>query len=119
MTVTDLLGPDCSALGFYDRDGGVAAYVLYRGITIAALAADAGAAAVALRHKVERFLPALRAAAEVAAVEDINLVLEQPGRPPLRKFPRPLPPERALLELDLGIDGALVFKDPHRGTFAV
>lgn len=116
--IDDLL-PEASAVGHFATANGTAAYVLYRGMTIAALGADGDAAGAALRAKVERFLPQLRAAVEVAAAEDVNLVLEQPGREALRSFARPLSPERALLELDLGVQGAVVFKDLAAGTFAV
>jgi SAM-dependent methyltransferase len=119
MSVVDLLGPECSQPGTYQVAGGVAAYVLYRGMTIAARGRDTAAATAALRQKVDRWLPQLRAATEIAAAEDVNLVLEQPGSSSRRLFTRPLTPERALLEFDLGIDGALVFKDTATGTFAV
>jgi SAM-dependent methyltransferase len=119
MSLADLLGPGCSLPGTWPVANGVAAYVTFRGVTIAARGADAAAAQIALRQKVERFLPQLRVMTEIAAVEEVNLVLDQPGQATRRLFSRPLGAERALLELDLGIDGALVFKDPATGTFAV
>lgn len=118
-SLTELLGAEVSAIGHHPQGAGVVAYALYRGVTLAAFAADADAATAALRAKVQRFLPQLRDLGEVAAAEDVNLVVATPGRAPIRKFARPLVPERALLELDLGVEGALVFRERGSGTFAV
>jgi SAM-dependent methyltransferase len=117
--MTDLLGPDCSAIGFWPLDRGLAAYARYRGVVLAAVGADQAAAAAALGEKVRRFLPQLRELREIAAAEDVNLVTEQMGQPPVRCFARPMDLERALLELDLGVAGALIFRERHAGTFAV
>ncbi|MBK8095937.1 MAG: methyltransferase domain-containing protein [Planctomycetes bacterium] len=118
-TLTDLLGAEVSAIGHVPQGASVVAYALFRGVTLAALGPGTGEASAALRGKIERFLPQLGALVEVAAAEDVNLVVETPGRPPVRKFVRPLSPERALLELDLGVEGAIVFREPGSGTFAV
>ena len=118
-TLHDLLGTEVSAVGHHPQGGAVVAYALYRGVTLAAVGADPATADAMLRTKVERFLPQLQELAEVAAAEDVNLVIETPGRAPVRKFARPLAPERALLELDLGVEGAIVFRERGSGTFAV
>lgn len=115
----DLLGPDCSEVGTHPLDRGVAAYAYYRGVTLAAAGADAGSAAAALVAKVQRFSAELRELSEIAAAEDVNLVVEQPGRPAVRTFARPMTPARALLELDLGVAGAVVFREAGKGTWAI
>lgn len=113
------LGEDCSEIGSHAHGDGVAAYVVYRGAIIAGFGPDRTAAEAELAAKIDRHLPALRAFEEIAAVEEVNLVLEQPGTPTQRVFARPMTPARALLELDLGIGGAVVFRDPQRGTYAI
>lgn len=117
-SLSDLLGPDCSAVGTFPLAAGVAAYAQFRGVLLAAAGTDTAAAIVALRAKVQHFLAQLRDLPELAAVEEVNLVVEQPGRPPVRTFARPMTYERALLELDLGIAGGFVFREAGRGTYA-
>ncbi|MGE3174849.1 MAG: methyltransferase domain-containing protein [Planctomycetota bacterium] len=115
----DLLGAECSGIGFRPLDRAVCAYAQYRGVQLAATGGDEAAAVQALRDKVRRFLPQLQALREVAVVEDVHLVQEQLGQQPLRYFARPMAPERALLELDLGVAGSILFREEGRGSFAV
>lgn len=105
-------------VGTFPLDAGVAAYAHFRGVLLAAPGPDAAAATAALVAKVQRFLPQLRELPELAAAEEVNLVVEQPGRPPVRTFARPMAYDRALLELDLGIAGGFVFREAGRGTYA-
>jgi SAM-dependent methyltransferase len=118
-TLQDLLGAECSAVGFQPLERGLAAYARFRGVLLAAPGANEADAVAALRHKVERLRPQILELVEVPAVEDVHLVQEQHGQPAMRYFARSLDPQRALLELDLGITGAMLFKEPGRGTFAV
>jgi SAM-dependent methyltransferase len=119
----DTLGEDCSAPGFFEVPGriGATAYVLYRGITIAAWSELGRPAALgALRAKVEARLPLLRDATEIAAAQEVNFVQEPgPGGMPQRRFVRPMSRERAAIELELGVDGALIFLDEATGNFVV
>jgi SAM-dependent methyltransferase len=119
LSPRELLGPTCSEVGAFPLDRGIAAYVHYRGALVAAAGTDATTAGAALLAKVERFLPQLLELTEIAATGEVNLVTEQAGRPPVRNFARPMTPARALLELDLGIAGALVFREAERGTWAI
>lgn len=114
-----LLGPECSAVGLRDHGQQTAAFVSFRGVTIEALGADAAAAQRALATKVERHLHELQELREIAAVMEVNLVLEQPGMPPQRVFARPMDGDRALLELDLGIGGAFAYRDKGSNTWAI
>lgn len=126
MTVDDrwfneALGADCSPIGVYELQSSkqTAAYVLYRGVIIAAVGADADAAKANLKSKIEAHEPQLAEIVEIPAVEDVNLVADRTDRPPERRFARAMSPQRALFELDLGIDGALVFLDETDHRFGV
>jgi hypothetical protein len=121
--IADLLGPDASAIGHETAttpDGRLAiAYVQFRGVQIAAAAPDRERAAAMLLDKLRRHEPALRALEPVPAVVELNLVADLGLGRPVRRFVRPLSRARAALELELGVDGALVFVDAANGRFAV
>jgi SAM-dependent methyltransferase len=118
-TLRELLGSECSAVGSYPLASSVAAYAIYRGVVLAATGTDRTSAEAALQAKVQQFLPQLLALEELVTVEEVNLVLDQTDTTPRRVFVRQMTPQRALLELDLGVDGAIIFRDPTDCTFAV
>ncbi|MEQ1632427.1 MAG: class I SAM-dependent methyltransferase [Planctomycetota bacterium] len=115
----DLLGPECSVPGYVLLGPGVRAYVQFRGVLIAAIGTDEASASAALVDKVVRFLPQLREMKEIPAVDDVHLVQQQQGSSELRYFAKPMDEPRALLELDLGLDGALLYREADRRTYAV
>ncbi len=117
------LGPDCSAPGEYrvDRPDGpvTVAYVLYRGLLIAAGdAAGFAAAQSALQRKIEAQLDLLQATSEITATREINLTTEH-GDSTTRRFVRPMSVDRARIEFALGVDGALVFHEAASANFAI
>ena len=122
--IKEALGSDASELGFQETSAGLGAvtiaYIHYRSMVIAAEGSDRDTALASLRGKVSAHLETLRDAPEIVAVEELNLVAEEEGgSQPTRRFVRPMSADRARLELELGIDDALIFLDEDAGTMAV
>ncbi len=93
---------------------------MYRNMVLAATGADRDIASAALEQKIRSRLDLLRAAPELPAAIEIGFVSSQgPDDQPSRRFVRPMSTERARLELELGIDGAMIFVDENTGTYAV
>ncbi|MHC4377887.1 MAG: hypothetical protein ACYS26_14910 [Planctomycetota bacterium] len=120
----ELLGPEASDVGFQPRPhpGGAedtAAYLVYRGTTIAAAGAGNDGAQARLREKVEAHLEALRALPEIPAVQELNLVRRTLGGESRRVRVRPMDAQRALLEYDLGIDPSVLFHDVGTRTYSL
>ncbi len=116
----DTLGDDCSPPGFYRSGELHVAYVDFRGMTLAAASADGDDAALAdLRAKVEPWIEPLRVTPPFTPVEELNWVAQDGDAPPSRRFVRTMSPERARIELDLGVDSALVFVDETSGNFMI
>lgn len=118
------LGEECSAPACYTvaspAGERTVAYVSFRGIEIAADGSDRAAALAALRAKIEARAELLRSAPEIASAEEVNYVSEPgvDGRA-IRRFVRPMARERAAIELELGVEAALIFKDESTGNFCV
>lgn len=116
----DRLGDDCSPPGYYRVSGMEVAYAQFRGVTLAAASTDGKDAALrALHAKVEPYLDALRSLAPFVPIEELNWVAENGDHPPMRRFVRAMSPERARIELDLGVDSALVFVDESTNNFMI
>lgn len=117
---TDTLGADCSAPGFYTASALEVAYVVFRGVTIAAQSPEGRDAALSsLRVKIEQHAESIRGLVEFAPVEELNWVAEHGDHPPMRRFVRTLSYERAKLELTLGVDSALVFVEETTHNFMI
>lgn len=96
------------------------AYVVFRGVTIAAQSADGQDAALRLlREKIELHGVAIRGMAEFAPVEELNLVMEHGDHPPIRRFVKAISLERAKLELELGVDSSVVFVEESTHNFMI
>jgi SAM-dependent methyltransferase len=122
--IVELLGPEASDVGFEARpDPGsaddTAAYLIFRGATIAATGEGRAGAAARLREKVEAHLEALRALPEIPAVQELNLVRRTLGGESRRVRVRPMDAQRALLEYDLGLDPSVLFHDVATRTYSL
>lgn len=120
----ELLGADASEVGSYPRptSGGAedtAAYLVYRGTTIAAAGVGAADAEVRLREKVEAHLEALLPLPEISAVLELNLVRRTLGGASRPVRVRPMDAQRALLEYDLGLDPSVLFHDVGTRTYSI
>lgn len=117
----DKLGPECSALGSYHLGDSIVAYVVYRGMTLAAASTEGLAAASrALEQKILPQRDQLQVLPEICAAHELNLVLESGvGGAPSRRFIRPKSCERARIELELGVDGSHVFIDSASSRISI
>jgi len=110
-TLGDLLGPGAPPAAVREIAAGqVLVYCYFRGVLIAAIGGARDAGFLAVRKKVEIRKAELMDLPELAAVEEVNLVAESPLGPS-RRFVRLMDRNRALLEFELGVDGAFVFVD--------
>ncbi len=115
------LGEDCSALGSYRRAEAWVAYLDFRGVILAASSHKSEAdAEQRLEEKVGKHLEAILGLEEISAAQELNLVLETGTEAEgIRRFIRPMNRDRARLELDLGVDGSLVFQDAESGRTSI
>ncbi|MEO0480735.1 MAG: class I SAM-dependent methyltransferase [Planctomycetota bacterium] len=127
MTTSDkklqgLLGDQVSSIAIHRPPKGesVIARARFRGIDLCAIGPDEGSAIEALVQKVTPRADLLRQAPANPLASEINLVTE-PGldTEAERRFVRPMAREQAVIELELGIDGALIFHDTATGAPSV
>jgi SAM-dependent methyltransferase len=117
----ECLGEDCSALGSYRRGEAWIAYLSFRAVVLAASSPVSLAdAEQRLREKVQARIEDIRALQEISAAQELNLVLESEREgEQIRRFIRPMSKQRARLELELGVDGSLVFQEAASGRSSI
>ena len=122
--IVELLGTEASAVGWRPLAqpgpaGDTVAWLVFRGVEVAAAGQGPEGSGLALLQKLEAHAARLRELPEISTVAELNISRYTASGTATRVPVRPMSRERALFELDLGVEGALLFHEESTRTFGL